>query len=255
MDEVIFEKRGHIAFIKLNRPDDLNALNRSMGDGLIEAWIEIRDDPDIRVGILTGAGSSFCAGADIKEMKHGQWKMSDSLLLGDRPVGPCNYKMWKPLVAAVHGHVNGAGLWMAAQCDIRIASDNASLGLGETRWNVPVLIAPFLPDYLPAGIVAELLYTSKPIDAHRAYQVGFVNRVVAKDELLSEAIRVAESICECGPLAVWASKEMVFRSRGMDYESSLRLAEQVATPVWNSKDSEEAKQAFIAKRKPQWRLR
>lgn len=254
MDEVIFEKRGRIACIKLNRPNSLNAVNRAMADRLIEVWMEMRDDPEIWAGIVSGEGRAFCAGADIKEMQHGQWRIKDSLLIGERPVGPSHYDMWKPLVAAVHGHANGAGLWIAAQCDIRIASENASLGLGETRWNVPVLIAPFLSDYLPRGIVSELLYTARPINAQRAYEVGFLSRVVPEGELMPEALRVAESICECGPLAVRASKEMVVRSRCMDFESSLKIVEEAATPVWNSRDSSEAKRAFAEKRKPQWRL-
>lgn len=255
MSEVVFEKRGHIAFINLNRPESLNAINRAMGDLLIEAWHELRDDKELWAGVLTGSGTSFCAGADVKEMERGNWKFSDSLLLGDRPIGPSNHRLWKPLIAATQKHVNGAGLWLALQCDIRIASDDTLFGIGECRWNVPVLIAPFLSDYFPPAIASEMLYTAKPITSLRAYELGIVNRVVPKDELLAEATKVAESICECGPLAVWASKEMSLRADAMDFHRAVALVEHIATPVWNSEDSVEAKQAFLEKRKPKWRLK
>lgn len=255
MSEVVFERRGRVALIGLNRPESLNAINRRMGDLLIKAWQELRDDKELWVGIVTGSGKSFCAGADVKEMERGQWKFSDSLLLGDRPVGPESHHLWKPLIAATQGHVNGGGLWLALQCDIRVASEDALFGTGECRWNVPALIAPFLSDHLPRAIAAELLYTAKPMTAQRAYELGIVNRLVPKERLLTEATEIAESICECGPLSVWASKELSVRTRDMDYRSAVALVEHVATPVWNSQDSIEAKQALIEKRKPKWRLR
>lgn len=255
MPEVLFERRGHIAFISLNRPESLNAINRAMGDGLIKAWQDLRDDNELWVGIVTGSGKSFCAGADIKEMERGEWRFRDSLLFGDRPIGPASYDLWKPLIAATQGHVNGAGFWIALQCDIRVASEDAKFGAGETRVNVPALIAPFLSNYLPRGISAELIYTAKPLHAQRAYELGIVNRVVPQDHLLTEATKVAESICECGPLSVWASKEMSLRANPMDYPRALALIEHIATPVWNSQDSIEAKRAVQEKRKPKWRLR
>ena len=99
------------------------------------------------------------------------------------------------------------------------------------------------------------MYTARPINAQRAYDLGVVNRIVPEDQLLETATRIAESICECGPLSVWASKEMSLRSESMDFHSALAMVEHIATPVWNSQDSIEAKQAFIEKRKPDWQLR
>jgi len=255
MTEVIFEKKGHIAFVRLNRPESLNAINRRMADSLIECWRQIRDDMDLWVGIVSGTGPSFCSGADVKEMAHGCWKFSDSILFGDKPMGPDNYGVWKPLIAATQGHVNGAGLWLALQCDIRIASENALYGTRETRVNVPALIAPFLSRYMPRAIAAELIYTARPISAQRAYQLGLVNRIASEERLLEEATALAELICECGPLSVWASKEMTLRGESMDFRSALALVEQVATPIWNSQDSIEAKEAFLEKRNPVWKLK
>ena len=255
MSEVIFERKGHIAYIKLNRPESLNAINRAMADALIEAWLTFRGDRELWVGIIYGEGKSFCAGADVKEMERGHWEFRQSLIFGEKPFGPSNYNVWKPLIAATHGHVNGAGLWLALECDMRISADNALYGTREAMANVPALIAPFLSDYLPRGIAAELLFTAKPLTAERAYQMGLINKIVAESELLAEAKKMAETICECGPLSVWASKEMGVRTRNMDFQSALSLVEHIATPVWNSEDSMEAKQAFIEKRKPNWKLR
>jgi len=255
MPDVIYEKKGHIARIRLNRPEVLNAINRSMADRLIEVWQDLRDDKDVWVAVLSGEGRSFCSGADVKEMERGKWKFRDSLLFGEKPVGPSNYQVWKPVIAAVHGHVNGAGFWLALESDIRISAENALFGVREARVNIPALIAPFILDYLPRGIASEILFTAKPIDAWKAYELGLVNRVVSEDHLVDEATRMAEDVCECGPLSVWASKELSLRTRDMDYQSTLSLIEHIATPVWNSEDSVEAKRAFMEKRKPKWNLR
>ncbi len=255
MDEVIFERDEHIAFIKLNRPERLNAINGEMRDHLVQSWIRFRDDESLWVGIVSGEGRAFCSGADVREMERGQWKFRDSLLFGDKPLGPSSYNLWKPLIAATHGHVNGAGLWLALECDLRISCEDALFGASEAKVNVPALIAPFLSNYMPRAVAAELLFTARPIDASRAFQLGLVNRVVPKNGMMDEALRVAESICECGPLSVWASKELAARSGHMDRQSALSLVEHIATPVWNSQDSIEAKQAFIEKRKPIWRLK
>jgi len=255
MSEIIFKKEGHLAYIKLNRPESLNAINRAMADALIEAWLTFREDRDLWVAIIYGEGKAFCAGADVKEMERGRWKFRQSLIFGEKPFGPSNYDVWKPVIAATHGHVNGAGLWLALECDMRISADNALYGTRETKANVPALIAPFLSDYLPRGIAAELMFTAKPLDAERAYQMGLINRVVPQSELLAATEKIAKTICENGPLSVWASKEMSQRTRYMDYKSALSLVEHIATPVWNSEDSRDAKQAFIEKRKPTWKLR
>jgi enoyl-CoA hydratase/carnithine racemase len=255
MSEVLYEKKGHIAYITLNRPECLNAINRAMVKKLAEIWIDLRDDRNLWVAILSGNGKSFCSGADLKEMERGKWKFRQSLLFGDDPIAPSNYDVWKPIVVAVHHHVNGAGLWLALSCDIRISADNALLGTREARANIPALIAPFLSDFMPRGIAAELLFTARSIDARRAYEIGLVNKVVPEAELISTATSMAEEVCECGPQSVWASKELLVRTRYMDYQSALALTAHIATPVWNSEDSVEAKQAFIEKRKPRWKLR
>jgi enoyl-CoA hydratase/carnithine racemase len=255
MPEIIYEKKEHVAQIKLNRPESLNAINRSLADELIKVWIDFRDDKNLWVAILSGEGKSFCAGADLKEMKRGKWEFRESLLFGDEPIGPSNYKVWKPIIAATQGHVNGAGLWLALESDLRISADNAMFGTREARANVPALVAPFMADFFPRAIASEMLFAAKAIDAPRAYQLGLVNKVIPAAELMAEATKMAEDICNCGPLSVWASKDLSIRTRYMDHESALALVEHIATPVWNSEDSIEAKNAFLEKRRPEWKLR
>lgn len=255
MSEVLYEKKGHLAFIRLNRPKSLNAINRSLADELIKVWVDFREDKNLWVAVLSGEGKSFCAGADVKEMERGKWEFRQSLLFGDNPIGPSNYKIWKPIIAATQGHVNGAGLWLVIESDIAISADNALFGTREARANIPALVAPFLSDYLPRAIVAEILFSAKPITAQRAYQVGLINKIVPEEQLITEATNMAVEICDCGPLSVWASKELSIRTRYMDYQSTLSLIEQIAPAVWNSEDSIEAKKAFLEKRKPRWQLK
>ena len=254
MSEVIYEKRDHIAYIRLNRPESLNAINVAMAKELIKIWIDFVDDKDLWVAILSGEGRAFTAGADLKEMRRGDWEFRQSLLFGDNHILPIGYHVWKPIIAAVQGNINGAGLFLALDCDIRIAAEDAEFGIREGLANVPTIFAPFLRDYMPSAIVAELLFTAKTIDAQRAYQVGLVNRVVPRDQLIPTATTIAEEICECGPLSIWASKELYCRGY-MDRESTIDFMKHVVTGVFNCEDSIEGKQAFIEKRKPQWKVR
>ena len=255
MSDVIYEKQGHIAFIRLNRPDSLNAINRSMTKELSKIWCDFRDDNSLWVAVLSGEGKTFCAGADVKELAVEKWEFRQSLIFGDDRCIPSNYGVWKPLIAAVHGHVYGAGLLLALECDIIVATNDAMFGIPEGKVGIVTLFAPFLSDYMPRKVAAELLFTGKPIDAQRAYQLGLVNKVTLFKDLLSVAIATANEICDNSPLATWATKQLFYRSRNMDYGSALALIEHIATPVSNTEDAIEAKRAFAEKRKMQWKLK
>lgn len=255
MDTISYEKRDHVAHITLNQPQKLNALGRDMAKELGRAWVDFRDDDDMWVAVLAANGRSFCAGADVKQMERGLWRFRDSLMLGDDSVLPSNYEVYKPIVAAVQGHVYGAGLVLCLECDIRVAAENAKLGLPEGKVNVPFLFAPFIFDHIPRALACEMILTGKPLDLQKALDLVLVNQVVPEGELLAAAQEYAERICEMGPLANFAAKELYTRGRRMGFTGAMGLLEHVATPVWNSKDSQEAKQAFIEKRRPKWRLK
>jgi enoyl-CoA hydratase/carnithine racemase len=196
MSAIIYDKKAHVAHIRLNRPESLNAINRVLADELIRAWADFRDDKNCWVAIVSGEGETFCAGADIKEMKRGQWEFRESLLFGESPIGPSNYQVWKPIIGVLQGHVNGAGLWLALECDIRICAENAMFGTREAKVNIPALVAPFMADFMPRGISAEMMFTAKSIDAVRAYELGMVNKVIPQEELIADAEKMAEDICE-----------------------------------------------------------
>lgn len=255
MNKIIYRKQEHIAYISLNRPEKLNAINREMVKELAKVWIDYRNDDDLWVAILSGEGKSFCSGADIKEMNRGKWQLKDSMIFGDERVTPSSYQIWKPIIAAIHGYAFGAGLLLALESDIRIASENALFGLPESKVNIPTLFAPFISYYIPQAIAAELMYTSQPLNVQRAYQLGIVNTIVSDNKLISTAIIVAKQICKNGPLSIWVTKELYSRGRNMNYDSAIALIEHIATPVMNSDDSIEAKRAFIEKRKPIWKLK
>ena len=255
MSEVIYEKQGHIAHVKLNRPDRLNAISRSMAKELGEIWLDFNEDRGLWVAVLSGEGKSFCSGADIGEVQAKTWDFRQSLAFGDDSLSPSKYRVWKPIIAALHRHVFGLGFWLALECDIRIASIDASFALPEAKINMPVLFTASLSRYLPPGIVAELLLMGSSIDAQRAYELGLLNKIVGHEELISTATVMAEEICNNGPLAVRAMKEIHSRTRDMHYVSALSLTEHIVTPVFKSEDFVEGKRAFKEKRKPEWKLR
>ncbi|MCF8043121.1 MAG: enoyl-CoA hydratase/isomerase family protein [Desulfarculaceae bacterium] len=255
MDSIIYQKQGHIAYITLNQPQKLNAIDREMTQELGRVWVDFRDDDALWVAVLAANGRSFCAGADVKQMERGQWRFRDSLMLGDDSVLPSTHEVYKPIVAAVQGHVYGAGLVLCLECDIRVAAENAKLGLPEGKVNVPFLFAPFIFDHIPRALACEMILTGKPLDLQRAFDLALVNQVVPEADLLGAAQKYAELICEMGPLSNFAAKELYTRGRRMDFTGAMALLEHVTTPVWNSQDSKEAKQAFIEKRRPNWKLK
>ncbi len=256
MQPVKYEKEGKIAFITLNRPERLNAIDLKTTEELIKIWIDFKEDDQLWVAILNGEGRSFCAGADVEKMDlGGMWNISKSLIYGDKKMGPSNYSVWKPIIAAVHGHVLGAGFYLALECDLIIAAEDAEFGLPEPKVGIPTLFTPYLHNYLSPCLAMELLLTAERINAKRAYEVGLVNRVVSQDLLLDSAKSMAEKICQNGPLSLRAIKEVFQRSREMDSTSKLILLEQIFSPVENSEDAAEGKKAFQEKRKPQWKCR
>jgi enoyl-CoA hydratase/carnithine racemase len=255
MKNVSYEKKGKIAYITLDRPDKLNSITAEMLKQLQEIWESFRDDEESLVAILSGAGKAFCAGVAANELATGKWSISQSQTMGDRPAGPVKHKIWKPIIAALHGHVIGGGFWLALECDLRIAADNTQFCLPEARVGIPTSFAAFLPDFLPRGIAAELLFTGDRMNVQRAYQLGLVNRVVPLDDLMKEATVLAEHILENAPLSVQAVKKVMVRSKGLDYQSALNLTDDIYAAVYESEDAKEGKKAFMEKRKPVWKCR
>jgi E-phenylitaconyl-CoA hydratase len=256
---VTFETTERIATLTINRPLAMNALDRETLASLNKAWIDFRDNPELWVAIITGAGvKAFCAGADIKVLSHyyNSTTPTERKAKADREPGlggiTRNLEIGKPIIAAVNGYCLAGGLEIALACDIRIASETATFGLTEvSRGIMPGAGGTQrLPRLIPLGKSLEMILTGESIDAREAYRIGLVNKVVSSDQLLPEAMKLAERICRNAPLAVRAAKEAVYRGLDLPLSEGLRLEEFLADPVRQSEDAKEGPRAFFEKRPP-----
>lgn len=247
LETVEYEKKGAIAYVTLNRPDKLNAMNNAMHAELGAVWEDFRDDPDLRVAILSGRGRCFSAGADLTERMSGRYTYT-----GDFPDITQTRNVFKPIIAAIHGHVVGYGMWISLDADIRIAADDTSFWLPEPQWGIATIPAAWFPRIMPWAIASELLLMAEPVDAERAHQVGLVNKVVPRDELMAAAEKAAQRICELSPVAVQGMKESMVRGATLDYSAVDQITDQVQTRVMNSEDRRAGVKAFAGRSKVDW---
>lgn len=252
-----YTKEGRIAIFTINRPEAYNAIDVSTNQELRDALVDFRDDPELWVGIITGAGEkAFCGGADIKnmipfmkEMRNRPGEFPTTLMRG--------LELWKPVIAAINGVALGGGLEIALACDIRIAAENARLGTPEVTLG---LIPGWggtqrLPRMVPWCKAAEIILMGKPIDAQEAYRIGLVNKIVPLPELMPTARKWAEDICKAGPLAIRAAKEAMIRGASMTLEDGLRLENSLFAGLLDTEDFDEGMTAFTEKRKPVFRAK
>jgi crotonobetainyl-CoA hydratase len=252
------ERTGHVVVLTISRPDAMNAINREVSAGLGAALASADADPDVRAVILTGAGErAFCAGADLKAIARGEGTMAP-----DHPewgfAGVVGQTVSVPLIAAVNGYALGGGTELVLAADIAVAVEDATFGLPEVRRG---LIAGAggafrLPAAIPQKIAYELILTGAPLNARRALELGLINRVVPRAELLATAMSIADRIAKNAPLAVRASKRL---ARGWRTDDTLferpswKLNEEQFAIVAGSEDIREGTRAFAEKRAPMWR--
>ncbi len=254
---VDYNKEGRIAIFTINRPEAYNAIDVPTNQELRDALVDFRDDPELWVGIITGAGEkAFCGGADIKnmipfmkEIRNRPGEFPTTLMRG--------LELWKPVIAAINGVALGGGLEIALACDIRIAAENARLGTPEVTLG---LIPGWggtqrLSRMVPWCKAAEIILMGKPIDAQEAYRIGLVNKIVPLPELMPTARKWAEDICKAGPLAVRAAKEAMVRGASMTMEDGLRLENSLFAGLLDTEDLDEGVAAFTEKRKPVFRAK
>jgi enoyl-CoA hydratase/carnithine racemase len=261
-EKVIYEKRGRIAIVTINRPERMNAIDPQTSEELHAAWCDFRDDDELWVGIFTGAGEkAFSAGNDLVAMSAMQQQGLNavSAAYSRAPFGGItrNFECWKPMIAAVNGYCLAGGLEMALSCDVRIAAEHAVFGLPEvTRAIIPGAGGTQrLPRIIPAGAALELILTGGRFDAKWALNYGLVNAVVPADQVMPRAIAMAEAICENGPLAVRLAKEAVCRGQSLPMDEGLRLENEQSRKVLVSEDAKEGPLAFAQKRKPNYKGR
>jgi len=252
-----YVKEGNIAIFTINRPEAMNSINVEVIKELHDTMISFRDDPDMWVGIITGAGEkAFSAGADIKDMlpylksiRGRQWEFPTTPFRG--------MELYKPLIAAINGMALGGGLEIALSCDIRIAAENSRFGSPEVNLGlIPGWGATQrLPRVMPWAKAAEILLTGKPIDTQEAYLMGLVNKVVPQDKVMSTAMEMARVICQASPLGVRAAKEAMIRGYSLSLEEGLRLESSLFNYLLGTEDFEEGTAAFTERRKPDFKAK
>jgi enoyl-CoA hydratase/carnithine racemase len=256
---VLYERKGSIARITINRPEAMNAFDLDTARALGQRLAEFDRDPDLRVAILTGAGDqSFCAGADLKKMHGGShagginelWDHERQQRLGQR------LQVAKPVIAAVNGYCLAGGLELALGCDIRIASTTAAFGCPEVRWAIlHGFGAMRLPQTVGMSVAMEMLLTGERITAARAYEIGLVSRVVEPAALLPTAEQIAQKIGANGPLAVKITKELAWRGLHEHPDDMLRFYAAVTALIHETEDAREGPRAFSEKRTPTFKNR
>ena len=254
---IILEKKEGIAKITMNRPKVLNALNLEVLEELSGAIKDIKDDEEVKGVIITGAGRSFVAGADISAMLETSPLEAKKFCEMGQKVFCEIENLTKPKIAAINGFALGGGLELALACDIRIASKKAKIGLPE----VSLGIMPGwggtqrLPRLVGTGLAKEIILTGDPIDAERGEKIGLVNKVVAPEDLESSAVEMLEQIMSRGPVAIGAAISAIDMSLDVDLDSGLAYEKSMFSICFSTEDSREGISAFLEKRKPEFKGR
>ena len=255
---VLYEKRDRKAYITLNRPEVMNALSVKVREGVKKALEDIRDDDDILLGIITGAGGrAFSAGVDLKE----RTKLDQT---GTQPSEVSTWDgrwtelgLWKPMIAAIDGYCLAGGLEMSLQCDFRIVTQKSTFGLPEPRRS---LLAGYglhnLSRMIPLGHALYIQLTGNHIDTDTAARWGIVQEIVPdREALMARVEQIADDIMQCAPLAVQAIKRIVMQGRNLPVEHSIKLAKPISEIIGKTEDRLEGPKAFAEKRKPVWKMR
>ena len=257
-EKILFAREGRLALITINRPERLNAIDAQTSHELHTAFCTFRDDPDLWVAILTGAGErAFSTGNDLVAMAEAM--AGGGSLRFTAPFGGItrDFACWKPIIAAVNGYCLAGGLEVSLCCDIRVAAEHAQFGVPEvTRAIIPAAGGTQrLPRMLPRGIALELLLTGARFDAQWALRYGLVNYVVPADQVMAKARELAQAICANGPLAVRAAKESALRGVELPLADGLNQEIEFSRTVLRTEDAREGPLAFAQKRAPDYKGR
>jgi 2-(1,2-epoxy-1,2-dihydrophenyl)acetyl-CoA isomerase len=249
-ETITYEAKDGVATVTLNRPEAANALNDAMAEELQDALKQIAGDPALRTTLLTGAGKVFCAGQDLKAFGGAKRSTSEHLALTWSPIVRRIREIEKPVVAALNGMAAGAGCGLALACDLRVASEKASLAVLFSR----VGLVPdagttwFLPRLVGMGKALELAFLTEPVDAVTAERLGLVNKVVAHDALLEEAGSLARRLAEGPTVAYGLTKRAMNRAASMTLNEALEYEGMLQDVAAGTADAAEAMRAFMEKR-------
>ncbi|MGW5106098.1 crotonase/enoyl-CoA hydratase family protein [Nocardia sp. NPDC004123] len=252
-DEVLVRREGRILVITLNRPSAKNAVTRAMATGVAAALDELDGNDELSVGVIAGAGGTFCAGMDLK-----------GFLRGERPTiegrgfaGLTEAPPAKPLIAAVEGYALAGGCEVVLACDLIIASTTARFGIPEVKRGLVAAAGGLLrlPHRVPRQLAMELALTGDMLSAERAYQAGLVNHLADQGNALPMALEFATRIADNGPLAVVASKRVIVEHEQWPEQERWTRQREIINPVFASEDAQEGPRAFAEKRRPNWQGR
>jgi enoyl-CoA hydratase/carnithine racemase len=250
---VLTERKERVLQITINRPDQRNAVNAAVAQGIAAALDQLDETPDLWVGVITGAGKGFSSGMDLKAFVTGERPYA-----GDRGfAGIVQRPAAKPLIAAIEGFAVAGGLEVALACDLIVASRGARLGIPEVKRSLVAAGGALLrlPRSLPRNLAMELALTGEPIEAQRGYELGLVNRLVDPGEALAGALELAAVIAQNGPLALMATKRVMVESADWPDSAFFTRQGDIVAPVMSSEDAREGATAFAEKRPPVWKGR
>jgi enoyl-CoA hydratase len=250
---VLTERRDNVLVITINRPDQRNAVNKAVSEGVADAVDELDSDDGLSLAILTGAGRGFCAGMDLKAFAAGETPWHETRGFG----GIVQLPPRKPIIAAVEGFAVAGGLEIAMACDLLVAGRSAKLGIPEVKRSLVAAGGGLLrlPRKLPYGVVMEMALTGDPISAERGHELGLVNRIADDGGALDAALGLAMEIAANGPLALAATKQILEAQWDWNTEEFWVKQMEIAGPVLGSEDAQEGAIAFAEKRDPVWKGR
>ncbi len=261
-EHLLTERDGHVLIVTMNRPERRNALSPSMMDGLSAAWDEVNADPDIRACILTGAGGSFCAGADLDAMTKQApgdvftegGEATDTIAAGVIKPLLQGFLLDKPLIAAVEGPAVAGGTEILQGTDIRIAGESARFGVSEVRWGLYPLGGSVvrLRRQIPYAVAADILLTGRHVMAPEAKDLGLISEVVPDGTALDRAREVAAKVAANGPVAVQAVLRALRATECLPEAEAMPIDSAIGMEVFKSDDAKIGPLAFIEKRTPEF---
>ncbi len=252
-EPVLTEAADGVLLITLNRPEARNAVNAAVAEGVAAALDRLDAEDDLRAAILTGAGSSFCAGMDLKAFVAGERPYAE----GRGFAGIAQRPPEKPIIAAIEGYAVAGGFELALACDLIVAARDAKVGIPEVKRGLVAAAGALirLPKRIPYHLAMELALTGDPIGAERAHAVGIVNRLAEPGEAVDAARELAAAIARNGPLATAGSKRIIVAAQDWTEEEAWERQGEIAGPIMGSEDAREGATAFAEKRDPVWRGR
>jgi enoyl-CoA hydratase len=222
MPSVTITDHGAVRVVSIDRPERRNAVDRATAEELVAAFLQFDAEPGLSVAVLTGAGSTFCAGADLKAVAAGDAnRLSET---GDGPMGPTRMRLGKPVIAAIEGHAVAGGLELALWCDLRVVEEDATLGVFCRRWGVPLIDGGTvrLPRLIGLGRALDLILTGRPVGAREALDLGLANRVVPRGTARAAAETLAREIAAFPEVCMRNDRRSAYDQDGLTLDVALQ---------------------------------